>query len=85
MSDKLLLCQEDKNQFFTTQWKTHREDQRLGLWTDMRLVGVKEDGTFSSVQVSQLLVLIVIVHILRFPGPPGRNPSSLWQSGQVGG
>ena len=51
---ELVLYQEDRMQYVNNQWKIHREDQRLGHWTDMRLVGVEADGTFSSVKVNQI-------------------------------
>ena len=56
-TEVLLLSKKDLYQYFHMQWKSHSEDQRLGHWTNMRLVGVEADGAFSSVQVSQILVL----------------------------
>ena len=41
-------------EYFNSQWKTHSEDQRLGHWTNMRLIGVETDGIFTSVKVNQI-------------------------------
>ena len=78
-TELLLLSKKDLYQYFSMQWKSHSEDQRLGHWTNMRLVGVEADGAFSSVQVSQILVLRYILYILCFlpPGPPSRDPPSV--------
>ena len=75
-TEVLLLSQKDRYQFFKQQWKSHRKDHH---WTNMRLVGVEAGGAFSSVQVSQILVLryISIFYILLHPGPPSHNPPSV--------
>ena len=44
---------EDRVGYFCQQWKAHRRDTEVTarLWTNMSLVGVEDDGSFSSVQV----------------------------------
>ena len=44
---------EDRVGYFCQQWKAHRRDTEVTarLWTNMSLVGVDDDGSFSSVQV----------------------------------
>ena len=51
---QIQLYKDDLKGYFNSQWKTHREDQRLGQWTNMSLIGVEADGTFSSVKVNQI-------------------------------
>ena len=71
-TELLLLSKRDQNQYFYMQWESHREDQRLGHHcTNLRLVGVEADGSFSSVQVSQTIA-IVLHSILYFLFPPSR-------------
>ena len=37
---------------FSLQWAAHRKDLTEGHWTNMTLVGVSSDGTYSSVKVT---------------------------------
>ena len=75
-TEVLLLSMSQKDLYFNQQWKSHRKDH---LWTNMRLVGVEAGGAFSSVEVSQILVLryISIFYIFLPQGPPSHNPPSV--------